>query len=87
LVSSLGFVAPPASSYASGVLGYSFVVSSCSSSYGFGASSCSVSSCGFGAFSYNVSSCSAALLAYGFAFLACGFSVPSRGAMLTCALG
>ena len=83
LVSSLGFVALPASGYASSVLGYSFAVSSRGSSRGFGASSCSVSSCGFSASSHSVSSRGAALLAYGSALLACGSSVPGRGAVPT----
>jgi hypothetical protein len=78
LVSSLGVVTlfafsplGSASSCASSVSNRGFVVSSCGSSRGFSAFSCSVSGCG-------VSS-------RGFAVSNCGSSVPSRGAVLTCA--
>jgi hypothetical protein len=87
LVSGLGFVAPPASGRASGVLGHSSAVSGRGSSRGSGASGRGVSSRGSGASSHGVSSRGAALLAHGSALLACGSGVPGRGAVPTRAPG
>jgi len=73
LVSGLGFVAPPASSRASGVLGRGSAVSSC----GSGASGRGVSGRGSGASGHGVSSRGSALLARGSGVPCCG-AVPTR---------